>query len=362
MVKILFNFFLVLFLLAPQSALALKCECFNEDGLKFFYNCEPDCSGGICGAGGLTCSPSQVPEVPEIANPEVKKANQFSIDSPDLSVAIPGLQLDPKNCTSGEICEIDWTAKYAKAVFDYGVLAAIVLSIIMIMVGGLIWLMSGGRQDQIGKAKEFITGALSGLLLTLFSVIILQAINPGLVDLDPLRIVMPNLLETQAKDRQQANTESEAVGGGNCPSSEDQASGFQSIATSYSRPVRSNFGSDRDFLCAVGLNCWCPNDNARDRTQPKCPGGLHPCMPFDPNTTAYCNQTASGSAPGPGQVAADRRCFPMGTKLCVNGSTYTVTDTGSAIVGTRLDIWNDNYGDAVAFGRRTVNVTVGPCP
>jgi len=109
---------------------------------------------------------------------------------PDLEVAIGGttLILKPAGACddSGDSQCIGWIGDYVSALYKYGVGVAAVLAAVMIMVGGFIWLMSAGSPDKVGKAKDFIFSALSGLFLALFSFIILATINPELVKFSPL--------------------------------------------------------------------------------------------------------------------------------------------------------------------------------
>jgi len=51
---------------------------------------------------------------------------------------------------------------------------------VMLVVGGVQWLLSGAAPAQAGAAKERIRSAILGLLLILASVLILQVINPAL--------------------------------------------------------------------------------------------------------------------------------------------------------------------------------------
>lgn len=97
-----------------------------------------------------------------------------------LQVPFPGskaIEETAKNNTQGLL------AKYIVAIFQFLVWAAISLAIFMIMVAGFIWLISAGNQGMIGKAKGYITNALYGLIIALTSYIILQTINPKLVEL-----------------------------------------------------------------------------------------------------------------------------------------------------------------------------------
>lgn len=67
---------------------------------------------------------------------------------------------------------------------------------------------------------------------------------------------------------------------------------------------------------------------------------------------AYANgYTATGEKATQGvTIAADPDVLPMGTKIELDGHTYTVQDTGGAIAGNRLDLYFDNHEDALRWG------------
>lgn len=69
---------------------------------------------------------------------------------------------------------------------------------------------------------------------------------------------------------------------------------------------------------------------------------------------AYANgYTATGAIATQGvTIAADPDVFPMGTEIELDGHTYTVQDTGGAIVGNRLDLYFDSHEDALRWGVR----------
>ena len=69
---------------------------------------------------------------------------------------------------------------------------------------------------------------------------------------------------------------------------------------------------------------------------------------------AYANgYTATGEKATQGvTVAADPDVLPMGTEIQIDGHTYTVQDTGGAIVGNRLDLYFDSHDDALQWGVR----------
>jgi hypothetical protein len=79
-------------------------------------------------------------------------------------------------------------AQYIQAVYRYGISVGAILATVVLMAAGVVWLTSGGNQGQIGKAKEMITGSLVGLFLLFGSYMILNTINPNLVNFKTQKI------------------------------------------------------------------------------------------------------------------------------------------------------------------------------
>jgi 3D (Asp-Asp-Asp) domain-containing protein len=79
------------------------------------------------------------------------------------------------------------------------------------------------------------------------------------------------------------------------------------------------------------------------------------------STTAYSlpGYTSSGLHTGWGVVAVDPSVIPLGTHLTIPGYGEAVAaDTGTAIVGNRVDLWFPTLALAQAWGRRTVTITL----
>ena len=79
------------------------------------------------------------------------------------------------------------------------------------------------------------------------------------------------------------------------------------------------------------------------------------------NVTCYSDDgfTASGAHVRPGAAAVDPRVIPMGTSFIVEGyGVFTALDTGGAIKGNRIDIWNPSESWCLDFGRRNLHVTI----
>lgn len=110
----------------------------------------------------------------------------ISIDPPKLERPIPGIDLKPINCVrnaeGSHDCSVSWLSDYIAAVYDYALLIGGILAAIVIMAGGLVWLTSGGDAGKVGSAKKLLTGSVVGLILLFSSYLILETINPELVE------------------------------------------------------------------------------------------------------------------------------------------------------------------------------------
>src|SRR3989344_4644405 len=80
-------------------------------------------------------------------------------------VPLPGVELNGGNNLSG----------YLSALFRIGIGVAAVLAVLMIMIGGFQYMGSDSVTSK-SEGRERITGAILGLMLLLFSVVLLQTI------------------------------------------------------------------------------------------------------------------------------------------------------------------------------------------
>ncbi|MDB5084002.1 MAG: hypothetical protein JWN30_888 [Bacilli bacterium] len=78
--------------------------------------------------------------------------------------------------------------------------------------------------------------------------------------------------------------------------------------------------------------------------------------------TAYSapgGRTASGLPAQHGVVAVDPSVIPLGTRLYIDGYGYAVAgDTGSAIIGNKIDLCFDTLNECLQFGRQNVSVHI----
>lgn len=120
----------------------------------------------------------------------VPKLQETLFKAPDIKITIPGMEkLSDINCTPGDTCEIPWLGQYIRGIYNYAIAAAGILAAVVLMGGGLLWLLSRGEASKITKAKELILGSIVGLVILTGSYLILTLINPSLVNLKNIEVV-----------------------------------------------------------------------------------------------------------------------------------------------------------------------------
>ncbi len=72
---------------------------------------------------------------------------------------------------------------YISGIYRFGMAITGILAVIVLALGGITWLTSGGNANQIGKAKQYIWGSMTGLVLALLSYTLLNLVNPEIVKL-----------------------------------------------------------------------------------------------------------------------------------------------------------------------------------
>lgn len=79
------------------------------------------------------------------------------------------------------------------------------------------------------------------------------------------------------------------------------------------------------------------------------------------SATGYAlrGRTATGILTAPGVVAVDPSVIPLGTRMTIPGyGTGIAADTGGAVHGNTIDLWFPTTAQALAWGRRTVTITI----
>ena len=93
----------------------------------------------------------------------------------------------PITVSIGKVTGTTTLTKYVAAFYNYMVAGAAVLAVIYIMIGGFQILYSAGG-GEVGEGRKKITNAILGLVLVFCSYVLLQTVNPALVNLQSPRI------------------------------------------------------------------------------------------------------------------------------------------------------------------------------
>lgn len=77
------------------------------------------------------------------------------------------------------------------------------------------------------------------------------------------------------------------------------------------------------------------------------------------STSTASGRLAVRDPNGYSTIAVDRHVFPYGTKLFIEGYGFAIAaDTGTAIVGSRIDVYFNTYSEACRYGSKYVKVYV----
>lgn len=97
------------------------------------------------------------------------------------SIGIPGSTFQSTTTVTMTASSTIYIAQYISAFYDYAMGIVGIVAVIVLMIGGIIWLTSGGNPTKIEQAKDLILGSITGVGLLLGSWILLNTVDPNLV-------------------------------------------------------------------------------------------------------------------------------------------------------------------------------------
>ncbi|MBT3230504.1 hypothetical protein HN358_01840 [Candidatus Uhrbacteria bacterium] len=83
------------------------------------------------------------------------------------------------NIAIGSLTEATSLGEYINAGYSFALAAGSLLAIVMIMLGGIQYMLARGKPEAIGKAKSRITGAITGIVLLFASYTIANVVDPS---------------------------------------------------------------------------------------------------------------------------------------------------------------------------------------
>lgn len=108
---------------------------------------------------------------------------------PNLNVPIPGLDFgDTVTYDSEGNLQANFLAQYIDALYRFLIVAMAIVAVVMMMIGGLQYILARGHADAVKKAKERMANAVVGLVLLFAAYDIAFLINPDTVRFEALTI------------------------------------------------------------------------------------------------------------------------------------------------------------------------------
>lgn len=394
---------------------AIGCCVYTYD--RSINNCNPmtkkSCDDILdFGLGGNDFDPRQCTKIrgcPQYVSEQEQEeptspTPQLQLEWGMLAVPIPGAEPFSKvgeDVPPGGKYTVNWIAEYIRALYNFVIRIVGILAAVMIMIGGILWITAAGNSGQITLAKSFIGSSLAGLIIALFSYLILYTINPELVTLKGLPIERVQRAEAPSFDELYTwgldfrvppeiiskpeefsrATEIFALG---CPEGWQKQPNHKIYLTGYYTPLppekqKSGYscGKGRDgFLADVLLNCG--KDDCRGGTE-ETPSGIwvnncpkRRCRDVDPDRDDYCNKGADGTSVKAFETAAaDPTSFPRNLNLSTISITFpqgksikvqnqersrfpsvTINDTGNAITQCRkIDLYTGGGDEGLQNAR-----------
>ena len=84
-----------------------------------------------------------------------------------------------------DLVNVSDIGQYITTLYRYLVIILVPIAIIMIIFGGVMWVTAAGEQGKIQNAKKYIISAFSGLIIGLFSYVLLSLVG---IDLSLIHI------------------------------------------------------------------------------------------------------------------------------------------------------------------------------
>lgn len=285
---------------AADVSTSADCDqtCANRGANLYFYNASTFPSS-------VTKTPTTPPANPTgTSSPQTPVASNVKYPYTPME-AIPGF---PK---TGSMID------YVLQIYQFGLWTIGIAAVFMISIGAFMYITSAGNTSQMGKAKEVIFDAIIGVILALTSYVLLNTINPALVQIGGGDYSTTGGGGTGGG----GGSGGGGGGGGSCtpvtsgPCSVDQLTGscFDGIADlskisslcnaesgGVNIPSTVDICTDRTtyFSCGalqVNLTCACKGTNAFTGAEPSTGCANSNCTGPGINYTSCTSQTCSGS-------------------------------------------------------------------
>ena len=293
--------------------------------------------------------------------------------------------------------EISSLGGYLQSIFQFAIAAIVVMAVIFVTYGGFLYLTAGDSQQKVDEGKKRIQGAVGGLLLAAASFVILNTLNPQLLNFEftgagpgggsggggntsppPVRLDLPfQQKNVNWGDTLTVNLDQYTTGcNGNCSfqvdtpinNTTDNAtiSGdtltISADVTSFNRDYRvhleairgSETGGDSFMLNVQSPPTLTLANSVNVAVSPDAPGGSYRAS----------LAAAGGGSPDDITFVVDGRDVPDNTDIQLNSTYPTIKLTTNTVGGERLleiggTVPGDKLGDTVSIPVQAENRSIG---
>lgn len=96
--------------------------------------------------------------------------------APALALAIPAAAM-AQNLVPTELTKTGDIIVVIRAIIRFILLVAFVIAFVMLLVGGIRWILAGGDEKSVEKARNTITAALIGLVIVLVAFALIKLVE-----------------------------------------------------------------------------------------------------------------------------------------------------------------------------------------
>ncbi|OGF31438.1 hypothetical protein A2533_01835 [Candidatus Falkowbacteria bacterium RIFOXYD2_FULL_35_9] len=164
-------------------------QCF-KDHLSFdeLANQTTGSYTALCGGKGTVVGSNPPALVKEETETKVIENQPFSFAPPKLSVLADICKLKPVSGLTGQDVNFPWISQCVVGLYKYFVVFGALLSVLLIIIGGILYLTAGFSAKNVETGKSMVLKSLYGLIILLSSFVILLAINPDLTNPSSLSV------------------------------------------------------------------------------------------------------------------------------------------------------------------------------
>ncbi|MGI5827122.1 MAG: pilin [Patescibacteria group bacterium] len=223
-------------------------------------------------------------------------------------------------------------ADYIRSFYIYALNILGVLAVLILMAGGVQWIISGGNTKKIESAKKMISGSLFGSFLLLGSYFILNTINPNLTKLPAIEMRSIEYVDLGCCDKALKSGKAEMISSQNCEEKDFHPDGY-GVAGEKCEPYICCIEYNND---AKDLVKACSKKLAKDCSGSNMSVGAGECNELPAcNGASVTDANCAGVKNGEEAKETDQAAVHKIKYWCFNGKLYTGAGTVGEPCGTK---------------------------